>query len=104
MRSFVEWATRRTWGWLLWLNRRPWMRIARRRAAGLEGRPGYERARANILAQERFARRHGRSILRVLFWILVVSITFQLLTWLMVFAMNQGWFRLPQRDEILPPE
>lgn len=102
MRAFVEWATRHTWGWLLWLNRRPWMRIARKRAAGKAGKPEFEKAQANIMAQEKFARRHGRAILRVIFWILVISVTFQVLTWLTLFAMGQGWFRLPQREEILP--
>lgn len=104
MRAFVEWATRLTWGGLLWLNRRPWMRIARKRAAGYEGRPGYEKARARIMAQERFALKHGRTIIRAVYWLLLVSFAFQAVIWAILQADQRGWLPLPQTDELSFPQ
>jgi len=104
MRAFVEWATHHTWGGLLWLNRRPWMRIARKRAAGYKGRPGYEKARARIMAQERFALKHGRNVIRAVFWLLLISFAFQAATWAILQADQRGWLPLPRPGESTLPD
>ena len=90
-----KWLARKTWGFMLWIMRRPWIKRFRRRMIERQiraGAPGW----LSIEAHDRWAFRHGQRFLGYCFGMLFGSI---LLSGCLLLAM-----RLYEVGALQPPE
>ncbi|HRI44999.1 MAG TPA: hypothetical protein PLV39_12630 [Fimbriimonadaceae bacterium] len=89
--------TRRLWGAMLHLMRRPWARALRRASLRAVPRRWRERAERSIARQNLFALRHGRKIVR---WAIGLVATSLLVTSMYALALelqSRGLFEVPRR-------
>ena len=70
----AEWMARRTWYWVLWVMRRPWIHRLQRASLGLMRPHRREAAWQGLVRQNRFARRYGLRTLQVTFFVMLASV------------------------------
>lgn len=93
----MDWMTRRLWGAMLHLMRRPWIRALRRASLSAVPRRWRPRVERSIARQNLFALRHGRKIVR---WAIGLVLTSFLVTSMYVLALEmqaRGLFEVPLR-------
>lgn len=79
MTPLADWLARRTWWACLWFIRRPWVRRLQRFSTDWRRNPDARaRARAGLIRQEQFARRHGLRVLRVTYLVCLYVIALQI--------------------------
>lgn len=95
--SFVaDWLARRLWAAMLWFMRRPAIRRLQRGHVLLFPKGAREEAWRRFRAQERFARRHGLTLLR---WTMVLALSLFVMSLAYLFVMRlveSGAFELAE--------
>ena len=92
---FSYWLARKVWGFLLWFLRRPPVKRFRAQAHLLLPRWARERARENIVRQDRFARRYGLKLLTISFFILTASFLLSITAMVALQLLDNGWLTYP---------
>lgn len=98
MIAIADWLARRLWYAMLWLMRRPWMRRLQRRSFSLFGEERRALAYAKHKRQERFARRYGLPLVRLVILVFLLSMTFTLVYRAVLYAYEQDW--IPRLDPL----
>lgn len=75
MRALADWLGDRAWAQMIWLMRRRWMRRLQEASVRWLPEKRQARARANIVRQNRLARRHGRRLMSFVVLLLMWSVT-----------------------------
>ncbi len=88
---------------MLWVMRRPRVRRLQRASISWVPLASRERARQSYLKQERWARRHGLWMLRLVIQMFLLSLSLTLLFMLGLEAFNQGWIPLPKSSSQVAP-
>lgn len=98
MSTLAGWLAYWTWASILWLMRRPSMKRAQ--VGWLQWMPTGMRDRLleSHQRQNRWARRHGRRLLKAAYLLLLLSMSFTLCYWLLLEMADRGMLN-PLQDE-----
>lgn len=95
MSALAKFIARWIWWWCLWLMRRPWMKALQRRSRFLYPPSARGRATEALVRQNRFARRHGVSIIS---FVIQLFFAYAIVMYTFVVALSlyeDGFFALP---------
>lgn len=97
MEAIVVWLARRLWMAVMWLNRRPILKAAQR--AFLHRLPeGYRQsARASLIRQNRFARRIGYPLMKLMMNLVIASILITTTFFIALGIAEKGYLSIPWR-------
>ncbi len=93
MNPIVDPVARWIWASMLWFLRRPQIKAWRMRLI-TGGRK--EASKERFIAQERFARRHGLRLIRMVLTVFLISVMATVLYMFGLRAVNEGWLKLPE--------
>ena len=84
----MEWLTRRVWFGMMWFMRRPGLKRMR---LGVSSRGG-GKALHSYRRQERFARKHGLTITRMIVWLVIGILLAQFIGAFVLYMQISGGF------------
>jgi hypothetical protein len=96
MSALAAWISRKLWGHMLWLMRRPWMKDLQRRSSHLFTDRYRPKARESLVRQNRFARRYGLTLLTLSMTLLLASVAITVTYFIAMSMYESGYLTAPE--------
>lgn len=90
MSAIAAILARNLWGIMLWIMRRPWMKRLQYGSIKLFPPSRREKARMNLIRQNRWARRYGQPLLRFAFLALLASMAITFTYYAAIYLVESG--------------